>query len=212
MSTIAPLLERQIPRLRRYARSLTQDISRADDLVQSCLVRALAKEHLWQPGTDIRAWLFTILHNQHVNDVRRLVREGIVVSVEDVTPHLAAVPSAGISLELHDLEQAIAGLPSDQRVVVLLAGREGKRYEEIAATLGVPVGTVRSRLSRARARLRVLMDLPEPAAASCPGRNPALVRHAVPAAAHSSAARRRIRVGAARRSARRYRHRFPGGD
>ena len=212
MSTIAPLLKPQIPRLQRYARSLTQDISRADDLVQSCLVRALTKEHLWQPGTDIRAWLFTILHNQHVNDVRRRVREGIVVSVEDVTPHLAAAPSAGVSLELHDLEQAIAGLPRDQRVVVLLAGREGKRYEEIAATLGVPVGTVRSRLSRARARLRVVMDFHEPAAASCPARKPAPMRQAAPAAAHSSAARRRIRVGAARRSARRSRHRFPGGD
>jgi RNA polymerase sigma-70 factor (ECF subfamily) len=179
MSTIAPLLEPQLPRLRRYARTLTQDISRADDLVQSCLVRALAKEHLWQPGTDLRAWLFTILHNQHVNDVRRLVREGVVVSVEDVTPHLAAAPSAGASLELRDLEQAIAVLPREQRVVVLLAGREGKRYDEIAATLGVPVGTVRSRLSRARARLRVLMGIDEPAAATTwRGGNAAVMRQA----------------------------------
>ena len=178
MSTIAPLLERQIPRLRRYARSLTQDISRADDLVQSCLVRALVKEHLWQPGSDLRAWLFTILHNQHVNDVRRLVREGVVVSVEDVTPHLAAAPSAGVSLELHDLEQAIAVLPREQRAVVLLAGREGERYDEIAATLGVPVGTVRSRLSRARARLRAQIGIHEPAAASCRGRNAGVMRQA----------------------------------
>jgi RNA polymerase sigma-70 factor, ECF subfamily len=165
MSNIAPLLEPQLPRLRRYARSLTQDVARADDLVQSCLVRALAKEHLWEPGTDLRAWLFTILHNQHVNEVRRLVREGIVVSVEDVASNLAADPSAGAALELRDLEQAIALLPREQREVILLAGREGKRYEEIAATLGVPVGTVRSRLSRARARLRELMGIDEPAAA-----------------------------------------------
>ena len=178
MSAIAPLLERQIPRLRRYARSLTQDISRADDLVQSCLVRALTKEHLWQPGTDLRAWLFTILHNQHVNEVRRQSREGVVLSVEDVTPHLAAAPSAGVSLELHDLEQAIAVLPCDQRAVVLLAGREGKRYEEIAETLGVPVGTVRSRLSRARARLRAQMGAHEPAAPSYRGRNAAVMRQA----------------------------------
>jgi RNA polymerase sigma-70 factor, ECF subfamily len=178
MSTIAPLLEPQLPRLRRYARSLTQDISRADDLVQSCLVRALAKEHLWQPGTDLRAWLFTILHNQHVNDVRRLVREGNVVSVEDIAPQLAAAPAAGASLELHDLEQAIAVLPREQRVVVLLAGREGKRYEEIAATLRVPVGTVRSRLSRARARLRAQMGIDEPATTSCRGRNMAAMRQA----------------------------------
>ena len=158
MSTIAPLLEQLLPRLRRYARSLTQDASRADDLVQNCVVRALAKEHLWRPGTDLRAWLFTILHNQHVNDVRRLVREGTVVSVEDVAPNLAAAPSAGIALELQDLEQAIAVLPRGQRTVILLAGREGKRYEEIAATLGVPVGTVRSRLNAAQTQFRELWN------------------------------------------------------
>lgn len=168
MSNIAQLLEPQIPRLRRYARSLTQDVSRADDLVQSCLVRALSKQHLWRPGTDLRAWLFTILHNQHVNDVRRLVREGVVVSVEDVAPNLAASPSAGASLELRDLEQAIALLPREQRAVVLLIGREGKRYEEVAAMLDVPVGTVRSRLSRARAKLRELMGMEEFAAAANP--------------------------------------------
>jgi RNA polymerase sigma-70 factor, ECF subfamily len=166
MSNIAQLLEPQIPRLQRYARSLTQDVSRADDLVQSCLVRALSKEHLWQPGTDLRAWLFTILHNQHVNDVRRLVREGIVVSVEDIASNLAAAPSAAAALELRDLEEAIAVLPREQREVILLAGREGKRYDEIAAILRVPVGTVRSRLSRARARLRELMGMEEAVAAS----------------------------------------------
>jgi RNA polymerase sigma-70 factor (ECF subfamily) len=159
MSNIAQLLEPQIPRLRRYARSLTQDASRADDLVQSCLVRALSKEHLWQPGTDLRAWLFAILHNQHVNDIRRLVREGIVVSLDDVARSLSTAPSASASLDLRDLEQAIAALPREQREVVLLAGREGKRYDEIAALLRVPVGTVRSRLSRARARLRELLGM-----------------------------------------------------
>ena len=76
MNDFARLLEAEIPRLRRYARALTRDVARADDLVQSCLTRAVAKQHLWQPGTDLRAWLFTILHNQHVNDVRRSVREG----------------------------------------------------------------------------------------------------------------------------------------
>jgi RNA polymerase sigma-70 factor, ECF subfamily len=178
MSNIAPLLEPQLPRLRRYARSLTQDVARADDLVQNCLVRALAKEHLWQPGTDLRAWLFTILHNQHVNEVRRLVREGIVLSVEDVTPNLAAAPSAGTALELRDLEQAIATLPREQREVILLAGREGKRYEEIAAILGVPVGTVRSRLSRARARLRELVGIDEAAAPSSRDRHSTIMRQA----------------------------------
>ena len=83
MSDFARLLQSEIPRLRRYARALTRDAARADDLVQSCLVRAIAKEHLWQPGTDLRAWLFTILHNQHVNDVRRSVREGVSVATLD---------------------------------------------------------------------------------------------------------------------------------
>ena len=88
MNDFARLLEVEIPRLRRYARALTRDVSRADDLVQSCLTRAVAKQHLWQPGTDLRAWLFTILHNQHVNDVRRSVREGINVAVEEMAPVL----------------------------------------------------------------------------------------------------------------------------
>ena len=84
MSEFARLLETEIPRLRRYARALTRDPSRANDLVQSCLVRAIAKKHLWQPGSDPRAWLFTVLHNQHVNDIRRSVREGSRVLAEEV--------------------------------------------------------------------------------------------------------------------------------
>src|SRR5207302_10919057 len=99
MSDFARLLQNKIPRLRRYARALTRDAARADDLVQSCLVRAIAKEHLWEPGTDLRAWLFTILHNQHVNDVRRSVREGVAVAVEDVAPVLTAAPRSGASLQ-----------------------------------------------------------------------------------------------------------------
>src|SRR5881227_1051224 len=86
MNDFAPLLEAQIPRLRRYARALTRDVTRADDLVQSCLVRAIAKQHLWERGTNLRAWLFTILHNQYVNDVRRSVREGVSVAVEEMVP------------------------------------------------------------------------------------------------------------------------------
>jgi RNA polymerase sigma-70 factor, ECF subfamily len=159
MSDYGRLLEAEIPRLRRYARALTRDASRADDLVQSCLVRAVAKEHLWQPGTDLRAWLFTILHNQHVNDVRRAVREGVSVAVEDVAPVLTAPSNAGASLQLRDLERAIARLPEEQRQVILLVGLEGMRYEEVARILGVPIGTVRSRLSRGRDMLRKLMDM-----------------------------------------------------
>jgi RNA polymerase sigma-70 factor (ECF subfamily) len=159
MTDFARLLEVEIPRLRRYARALTRDVSRADDLVQSCLTRAVAKQHLWQPGTDLRAWLFTILHNQHVNDVRRSVREGVSVAVEDVAPVLTTASNAIASLELRDLEAAIGKLPQEQRQVILLVGLEGMRYEEVALVLGVPVGTVRSRLSRGRDQLRRLMEM-----------------------------------------------------
>jgi len=159
MSDFGSLLEHEIPRLRRYARALTRDATRADDLVQSCLVRALAKSHLWQPGTDLRAWLFTILHNQHVNDVRRAVREGINIPVEDVAPLLTVPSTQGAALQLRDLDRAMSQLPEEQRQVLLLVGLEGMRYEEVAAVLDVPVGTVRSRLSRGRDMLRHLLDM-----------------------------------------------------
>jgi RNA polymerase sigma-70 factor (ECF subfamily) len=164
MSNIRHLLGAQIPRLRRYARTLTKDRALAEDLLQSCFVRALEKEHLWAPGTDLRAWLFTIMHNQHVNDVRRLVREGLAVAIEDIGGGLSALSSVETSLELSDAEQAIARLPRDQREVIILAGREGQRYEEMASVLGVRVGTVRSRLSRGRTRLRELMSIGNTAA------------------------------------------------
>jgi RNA polymerase sigma-70 factor (ECF subfamily) len=159
MSDFARLLEAEIPRLRRYARALTRDQSRADDLVQSCLCRAIAKQHLWEPGTDLRAWLFTILHNQHVNDVRRSAREGVVIPVEDMAPALTAAADPEASLQLRDLERALARLPDEQRQVILLVGLEGMPYEEAATVLGIPIGTVRSRLSRGRDMLRELMDL-----------------------------------------------------
>src|SRR5947207_15298347 len=99
MTDFARLLEAEIPRLRRYARALTRDVSRADDLVQSCLARAVAKQHLWQRGTDLRAWLFTILHNQHVNDVRRGIREGATIELAE-RPQLTVQSTAIASLEL----------------------------------------------------------------------------------------------------------------
>jgi RNA polymerase sigma-70 factor (ECF subfamily) len=159
MTDFTRLLEAEIPRLRRYARALTRDVTRADDLVQSCLTRAVAKQHLWQPGTDLRAWLFTILHNQHVNEVRRSVREGVNVAVEDMAPVLTVQSNAYAALQLRDLEAAIARLPQEQRQVILLVGLEGMRYEEVALILDVPVGTVRSRLSRGRDQLRRMMEM-----------------------------------------------------
>src|ERR1700720_1068284 len=152
-------IEAEIPRLRRYARALARDVAGADDLVQDCLARALEKLHLWQEGTDLRAWLFTILHNQYVNQVRRAVREGAAVGLSETEPMLAQAPHQGRSLELRDLERAIAKLPEEQRSVILLVGLEGMRYEEVAEVLDVPVGTVRSRLSRGREAMRRLMGI-----------------------------------------------------
>src|SRR5258706_15084988 len=94
MNDFARQLEALIPRLRRYARALTRDVARADDLVQSCLTRALGKQHLWQPGSDLRAWLFTILHNQYVNEVRLSVREGVNVRVDEMAPMLTVQSNA----------------------------------------------------------------------------------------------------------------------
>ncbi|HZU91946.1 MAG TPA: sigma-70 family RNA polymerase sigma factor [Stellaceae bacterium] len=152
-------IEAEIPRLRRYARALTRDLIAADDLVQDCLTRALGKLHLWQEGTDLRAWLFTILHNQYVNHVRRAVREGAAVGLNESEPLLTRAPQQGKRLELRDLERAIAKLPEEQRSVILLVGLEGMRYEEVATVLDVPVGTIRSRLSRGREALRRLMGI-----------------------------------------------------
>jgi RNA polymerase sigma-70 factor, ECF subfamily len=160
MNDFGRLVEAEIPRLRRYARALTrQDQTRADDLVQSCLMRAIAKQHLWQPGTNLRAWLFTILHNAHVNDVRRSVREGVNVSIEDAAPLLTIQSNAIDALQLRDLERGLGKLASEQRQVILLVGLEGMRYEEVASILGIPVGTVRSRLSRGREQLRILLGM-----------------------------------------------------
>src|SRR6185312_906793 len=159
MTDLCRKIEAEIPRLRRYARALTRDAVATDDLVQDCLVRGLAKQHLWKEGTDLRAWLFTILHNQYVNQVRRSVREGAAVAVSETEPSLTHAADQGKRLELRDLDRALAKLPDEQRTVILLVGLEGMRYEAVADIIGVPVGTVRSRLSRGREALRRLMGI-----------------------------------------------------
>jgi RNA polymerase sigma-70 factor (ECF subfamily) len=179
MADIRKKIEEEIPRLRRYARALTRDVTAADDLVQDCLTRALSKMHLWQEGTDLRAWLFTILHNQYVNHVRRAVREGAAVALSETEPQLTSAPNQGKRLELRDLERALSRLPEEQRSVLLLVGLEGMRYEEVATILEVPVGTIRSRLSRGRETLRHLMGLvPERTGVRAPG--PALPGSSLP--------------------------------
>jgi RNA polymerase sigma factor (sigma-70 family) len=161
MSEIHRGIEAEIPRLRRYARALVRDVAGADDLVQECLTRALSKLDLWCEGTSLRAWLFTILHNQYVNHVRRSIRIGAPVEFHDAAaPAALSLPASQEKrLELRDLDRALARLPQEQRAVILLVGLEGMSYGDVAAVLGVPVGTVRSRLSRGRLALRQLMDM-----------------------------------------------------
>ena len=161
MSQFHRLVETEIPRLRRYARALTRSADRADDLVQETLVRAIAKSDLWEAGTDIRAWLFTIMHNQHVNMVRRAMRDEATVDIEQMSSSLMAITDPTASRQLRELDTALARLPAEHREVILLVGLEGMSYEAAAQILEVPVGTVRSRLSRGRDALRQLMDMPE---------------------------------------------------
>jgi RNA polymerase sigma-70 factor, ECF subfamily len=149
------LIAQQIPRLRRYARALTGDRAAADDLVQDTLERALSRFHLWRRGSDLRAWLFTIMHNIFVNQARARMRY----------PHEPFDEPAASALQyrepdwsdLKDIGEALARLPVEQRRVVLLVGLEQFTYEEAARVLEVPIGTVMSRLSRARERLRALL-------------------------------------------------------
>jgi RNA polymerase sigma-70 factor (ECF subfamily) len=143
-----------IPRLRRYARALVGERAAADDLVQDTLERAWAKLHLYRRGTDLRAWLFTVMHNVHVNKVRAA---RTTESLDDEMPELAQRATQGDSLVVRDLDRSIALLPAEQRSVLLLVTLEDMSYEEVARTLGIPMGTVMSRLSRAREKLRVLM-------------------------------------------------------
>ncbi len=143
-----------IPRLRRYARALVSDRARADDLVQDTLERAWNKFHLWRPGSDLRAWLFTVMHNVHVNQVRASRDHAVL---DDEGPEMAVAAVQGASLEIRDLERALAVLSPEQREVLLLIALEDMSYAEVAAMLDIPIGTVMSRLSRAREKLRALM-------------------------------------------------------
>ncbi len=144
-----------IPRLRRYARALCGDRARADDLVQDTLERAWNKFHLWRPGSDLRAWLFTVMHNVHVNQIRASRDHA---TLDDDGDEMAVQAVQGASLEIRDLERALALIPTEQREVLLLIAIEDMSYAEAAITLGIPIGTVMSRLSRGRERLRALMD------------------------------------------------------
>jgi RNA polymerase sigma-70 factor (ECF subfamily) len=144
-----------IPRLRRYARALAGDRIAADDLVQDTLERAWAKFHLYRRGTDLRAWLFTVMHNVYVNQLRALRP---AAPLDEEMPELAQPARETDTLVLRDLDAAIRRLPPDQREVLLLVALEEMSYEEAAGTLGIPIGTVMSRLARAREKLRAMLS------------------------------------------------------
>jgi RNA polymerase sigma-70 factor, ECF subfamily len=153
-----------IPRLRRYARALTGNGGAADDLVQDTLERAWSKLHLWRRGSDLRAWLFTIMHNVHVNQVRARVA-GVTVPLDEEVTDAPVRPTQSDLLEVRDIDAAVQRLPLEQRQVLLLVAIERLSYGDTARTLGIPIGTVMSRLARARERLRSILS-GQPAGAS----------------------------------------------
>jgi RNA polymerase sigma-70 factor (ECF subfamily) len=152
------LIEAEIPRLRRYARYLRREPDHADDLVQECLARAIAKIHTWRPGTNLRAWLFVILRNCHINEIRRERRTDPLDDVPTDEPTLTTPGNQETSVALSEVRQAYLGLSEEHREVLLLVALEGLQYEEAASILEVPLGTVRSRLSRARQALRQALE------------------------------------------------------
>ena len=145
-----------VPRLRRYARALVGNREDADDLVQDTLERALAKSALWRGVSDMRAWLFGVMHNLHVDGVRRPRLHTVVL--DDDTPEVPMAPTQGENLAVMDLQAALEKLPVEQREIILLIALEDMSYAEVAAALGIPMGSVMSRLSRGRERLRALME------------------------------------------------------
>lgn len=162
----AEQLQAHIPRLRRYARALTGSRDGADDLVQDTLERAWAKRALWADAVDgregsLRAWLHAVMHNLFINGIKRMRR---TESLDEQDDAAELVPARDASAEtgaaLRDLQRALAQLSDEQREVVLLVGLEQLAYAEAAQALGVPIGTVMSRLSRGRERLRQLMEEP----------------------------------------------------
>ena len=148
------LLVLEIPRLRRYARLLVRDLAYADDLVQECLVRAVSKLHTYTPGTNLRAWLFVILRNVLINDYNRGQRGPSFTEIPETHANLAVSGGQEQHLMLKEVRAALDLLPEEQREIILLVPVGGLAYEEVAQVLDLPIGTVRSRLSRARTALR----------------------------------------------------------
>jgi len=151
-------MEQQIPHLRRYARALTRDPDAADDLVQDALERAISRLDRFREGTDLRSWMFTIMHNLYVDHCRRRQRRGVQVPLEEWTPRAHQAASQPDAVALGDLSDNLERLRASERDVIRLVGLEGMKYEDVARSLGVKVGTVKSRLFRARESLRRMQE------------------------------------------------------
>ena len=164
MSNVAALLEPQIPALRRYAFALTRNHAAADDLVQDCLERAVSRWYLRGADAQLRPWLFTILHNLFVSAQRTRRRRPVHEVLDSMSEAAAPVaPTQEGSLAGRDMLERFGALSEDHQEVLLLVGVEGMAYASVARVLGVPVGTVMSRLSRARDQFRRLLDGERPA-------------------------------------------------
>ena len=148
-------IEACVPALRRYARALTRDADRADDLVQDCIERAIRKRALWKPTGPLRAWLFRILLNLYRNELRLVRRRGEHVPVDLLLVEPAVAPAQPGRIALAEMSRAIQTLGAEQREALLLVVLEGLSYAEAADALEIPMGTLMSRLGRARAALRV---------------------------------------------------------
>ncbi len=145
-----------LPNLRAFAYSLTHNGADADDLVQDAVVKAWRKFHLFEEGSNLQAWLFTILRNTFYSDLRRLRRE-TVGRLDDVSQLLSEKPRHDSRLAMRDFDRAFALLPPEQREVLMLVGASGMTYEEAAELCNVPMGTIKSRINRGRARLHELL-------------------------------------------------------
>jgi RNA polymerase sigma-70 factor, ECF subfamily len=150
-------IEAAIPALRRYARALTRDAETADDIVQDTLLRALRSEHLFHGG-NVRAWLYTILTNLNRNRLRTLSRRPTLTPIKDGDAATGGPESGG-----RDITRALAELAEESRAALLLVVLEGLTYREVAEVQGVPIGTVMSRLARARTQIRLFLDGERPA-------------------------------------------------
>ncbi len=152
----ARAIEAQIPALRRYARALTRNPERAEDLLQDCVERALKRRDQFQPGTNLRTWLFTILHNLNCDDLRREKRRGPHVPLEEWSATAQMPADQPGYVYLRDIDRALDRLAEKDRQILLMVGCNEYSYEEASQELDIAVGTVKSRLSRARARLKDL--------------------------------------------------------